>query len=93
MIVWLLLFVFGNLLREIFSKRIKQNDQENEQNDYEPIPPVPRFEYRNFIVVHILLIPENTNCKSQKKVKNEPEIPGVDIDAFSDCFSGTKKWR
>jgi hypothetical protein len=58
-------------LREIFSEKVEKNDQQDQKKDHEPIPPVPGFEYRDLIVINVHLKPQNTNHKSQKKVKNE----------------------
>ena len=59
------------LLRKIFSEKVEKNNEQDQKKYHEPIPPVPGFEYRNLIVINVHLKPQNTNHKSQKKVKNE----------------------
>ena len=75
---WIILFgscylflVLLFLLRKIFSEKVEKNNEQDQKKYHEPIPPVPGFEYRNLIVINVHLKPQNTNHKSQKKVKNE----------------------
>jgi len=61
------------MLRKIFSKKVEKNNEQDQNDNDKPIPLVPRFKYRNFIVISVHLKSQSTNHKSQKKVKNENE--------------------
>jgi hypothetical protein len=55
------------LLRKIFSEKVEKNDEQDQKNDHKPIPLVPAFEYRNFIVIsiHLHLKIQITNPKKK----------------------------